>query len=120
MSTSWTYETRVYKKFHTDWKTKALASTLKDTVPEDDTDHNDNKGILNSFPATIDSINWGSKQVDDEEDLVVTKFQKTNDEDDNNTVYQKFYKFSEKQENLYRRSSDFTHHSDASAVKSSD
>ena len=55
-------------------------------MTEDDTDHNDNKGILNAFTATVDSINWGSKPVDDEEDLVVSKFQKTNDQDDNNTV----------------------------------
>ena len=50
-------------------KSKALATTLSDTEPKNDSD-NDDEGILNAFTATIDPTDGGSKIVDDEEDLV--------------------------------------------------
>ena len=37
---------------------------------------------MNAFTATIDPIDGGSKTVDDEEDLVDSKFEKMDDQDD--------------------------------------
>ena len=37
-------------------KNKALAATLSDTEPEDDSDDNDDEGILNAFTATVDPM----------------------------------------------------------------
>ena len=34
-------------------KSKALAATLSDTEPEDESNDNDDKGILNAFTATV-------------------------------------------------------------------
>ena len=41
-------------------KSKALATTLSDTEPKNDSD-NDDEGILNAFTATVDSTNGCSK-----------------------------------------------------------
>ena len=60
-------------------KSKALAATLSDTEPEDDSDDNDDEGILNAFTATVDPTNRGSGIVDDEKDLVDSKFEKMDD-----------------------------------------
>ena len=59
-------------------KNKALTTTLSDTKPEDESDNNDDKGILNAFTATIDPTDGVSETVDDEEDLVESKFEKMN------------------------------------------
>ena len=47
-------------------KSKAFATTLSDTEPEDDSDDNDNEGILNAFTTTVNPIDGGSRTVDDE------------------------------------------------------
>ena len=60
-------------------KSKALAATLSDTKLEDDSDDNDDEGILNTFTATIDPTDGVSKTIDDEEDLVDSKFEKMDD-----------------------------------------
>ena len=72
-------------------KSKALAVTLSDTKPEEDS-NNEDDGILNALTAT----------VDEEEELVESKFEKMDDQDDIHTAYEKLYKVSEKQEKLYR------------------
>ena len=83
-------------------KSKALATTLSDTEPEDDSDDNDNERILNVFTATVDPTDGSSETVDDEEDLVDSKFEKMDNQDDIHTAYEKLYKVSEKHEKLYR------------------
>ena len=82
-------------------KNKALTTTLSDTKPEDESDDNDDKGILNAFTATIDPTDGVSETVDDEEDLVDSKFEKMDDQDDIHTAYEKLYKVSEKHEKQY-------------------
>ena len=57
-------------------KSKALAATLSDTELENDSDDNDDEGILNAFTATVDPTDGVSKIVDDEKDLVDSKFRK--------------------------------------------
>ena len=82
-------------------KSKALAATLSDTEPEDDSDNEDD-GILNAFTATVNPTDGIVEDVDKEEELVESKFEKMNDQDDIHTAYEKLYKVSEKHEKLYR------------------
>ena len=82
-------------------KSKALTATLRDTEPEDDSDNEDD-GILNAFTASIDPTEGIVEDVDEEEDLVDSKFKKVDDQNDIHTAYEKQYKLSEKHEKLYR------------------
>ena len=75
---------------------------MSDTEPENDSDDIDDEGILNAFTAIVDPIDGDSETVDDEEDLVDSKFEKMEDQDDIYTAYEKLYKVSEKLEKLYR------------------
>ena len=59
-------------------KSKAFAATLSDTEPEDDFDNKDD-GILNAFTATINPIEGIVEDVDEEEELVESKFEKMDD-----------------------------------------
>ena len=83
-------------------KTKALVATLSDTKPENDSDDNDNEGILNAFTATVNPTERIVEKVDEEEDLVESKFKKIDKQDDIHTAYAKLYKVSKKHEKLYR------------------
>ena len=82
-------------------KSKALATTLSNTEPEDDSDNEDD-GILNAFTATVNPIDEIVEDVVEEEELVESKFEKIDDQDDIHTAYEKLYKLSEKHEKLYR------------------
>ena len=73
---------------------------MSDTELEDDS-NNEDDGILNAFNTTVDPANGGSETIDDEEDLVDSKFKKMDDQDDIHTAYRKLYKVSEKYEKLY-------------------
>ena len=57
-------------------KSKALSATLSDTEPEDESNDNDDKGILNAFTATMNPTQGIIEEVDEEEDLVESKFEK--------------------------------------------
>ena len=83
-------------------KSKALAATLSDIKPEDDSNDNDDLGILNAFIATVDPTDRILEIVDDEEELVDSKFEKMDDQDDIHTTYENLYKVSKKHEKLYR------------------
>ena len=82
-------------------KSKTLVATLSDTEPEDDFDNEDD-GILNAFTTTVNPIDGIVEDVVEEEELVESKFEKMNDQDDIHTAYEKLYKLSEKHEKLYR------------------
>ena len=56
-------------------KSKALTATLSDTELEDDSD-NDDDGILNAFIAIVNLTKGIVEEVDEEEDLVESKFEK--------------------------------------------
>ena len=56
-------------------KSKALAATLSDTEPEEDSDNEDD-GILNAFTATIDPTDGIFEDVIEEEELVESKFRR--------------------------------------------
>ena len=85
-------------------KSKALVATLSDIEPEEDSDNEDN-GILNAFTAIVNPTDGIVEDVDDEEELVESKFEKMDDQDDIHTAYKKLYKVSEKHEKLYRLAS---------------
>ena len=59
-------------------KSKALASTLSDTKPKEDADNEDDE-ILNAFTATINPTDGIVEVVDEEEELVESKFEKMDD-----------------------------------------
>ena len=82
-------------------KSKALAATLSDTELEDDSDNEDD-GILNAFTATVNPTKGIVKDVDEEEKLVDSKFEKMDEQDDIHTTYAKLYKVSKKYEKMYR------------------
>ena len=82
-------------------KSKALAATLSDTELEEDSDNEDD-GILNAFTATVNPTDRIVEDVNEEEDLVESKFEKMDDQDDIHTAYEKLYKVSKKHEKLYR------------------
>ena len=82
-------------------KSKTLAATLSDTEPDDDYDNEDD-GILNVFTTTVNPIKEIVENVDEKEELVESKFEKMDEQDDIHTVYAKLYKVSKKHEKLYR------------------
>ena len=82
-------------------KSKALVATLSDTEPEDDSDNEDD-GILNAFTAIVNPTKGIVEDVDGEEDLVESKFEKMDEQNDIHTAYAKLYKVSKKHEKLYR------------------
>ena len=82
-------------------KSKAFAATLSDTEPEDDFDNEDD-GILNAFTATVNPTEGIVEDVDEEKDLVESKFENMDDQDDIHIAYTNLYKVSEKHERLYR------------------
>ena len=82
-------------------KSKALVATLSDTEPKDDSDNEDD-GILNAFTATINPTEGTVEDVDEEEELVESKFEKMDEQDDIHIAYAKLYKVLEKHEKLYR------------------
>ena len=85
-------------------KSKALAITLSDTEPKDDSD-NKGDGILNAFIATVNPTKGIVEDLDEEEELVESKFEKMDEQDDIHTAYAKLFKVSEKHEKLYRLAS---------------
>ncbi|XP_065638771.1 uncharacterized protein LOC136071415 [Quercus suber] len=82
-------------------KNKALAATLSDTKPEDNFDNEDD-GILNAFTATVNPTEGIFEDVDEVEELLESKFEKMNEQDEIHTAYAKLYKVSKKHEKLYR------------------
>ena len=69
-------------------KSKALAATLSDTEFKDDSD-NEGDGILNAFTATVNPTKGIVEDVDEEKDLIKSKFKKMNEQDDIHTAYAK-------------------------------
>ena len=82
-------------------KSKALAATLSNTEPKDDSNNEDDR-ILNAFTATVNPTDGIVEDIVEEEELVESKFEKMNDQDDIHTAYEKLYKLSKKHEKLYK------------------
>ena len=71
---------------------------MSDTEPEDD-------GILNAFIATVNHTKGIVEDVDEKEELVESKFEKMDEQDDIHTAYAKLYKVLEKHKKMYRLAS---------------
>ena len=78
-----------------------LVAMLSDTKLEDDSNNEDDE-ILNAFTATVNPTERIVEDVDEEEELVESKFKKMNEQDDIYTTNVKLYKVSEKHEKLYK------------------
>ena len=63
-------------------KSKAITATLSNTEPEIESEDSDDKGILSFFIATVDLTEGVIEVVDEEEDLVESKFEKMNNQDE--------------------------------------
>ena len=63
---------------------------MSDTELEDDSDNEDD-GILNAFIATVNPTKGIVEDVDKEEDLVESKFENMDEQDDIHTAYAKLY-----------------------------
>ena len=57
---------------------------------------------MNAFTTTVNPTDGVLETIDDEEDLVDSKFEKMDNQDNIHTTYEKLYKISEKHEKLYR------------------
>ena len=58
--------------------------------------------LLNAFTTTVNPTEGIVEDVDEEEDLMESKFEKMDEQDDIHTTYAKLYKVSEKHQKLYR------------------
>ena len=76
---------------------------MSNTNPKDDS-NNEDDGILNAFTATINPTKGIVEDVDKEKELEVSKFEKTDEQDDIHIAYAKLYKVSKKYEKLYKLS----------------
>ena len=83
-------------------KSKALAVTLSDTKPDVDSEDSDQEGIVSAFIANVDLSKESEGLVDEDEELMESKFEEMDEKDDIYTAYSKRYKISEKDEKLYR------------------
>ena len=77
---------------------------MSDTELEDDSDNEDDR-ILNAFTATITPTEGIFEDVDEEEELVESKFEKMDEQDDIHTAYAKLYNVSKKHRKMYRLTS---------------
>ena len=57
---------------------------------------------MSAFIATVDPTEGMVEVVDEEKDLVESKFKKVDEQDDIHRAYAKFYKVSKKHEKPYR------------------
>ena len=60
-------------------KSKVLAATLSDSEPEANSNESDQKGIVSVFIVSIESTKGEVEVVDEEEELMESKFKKMDD-----------------------------------------
>ena len=78
-----------------------MAAPLSDTELEADSDESDQDGIVSTFTTTVESSKEVVDLIDEEEELIESKFEKMDDQDDIHPAYTKLYKVFEKHEKLY-------------------
>ena len=71
------------------------------TEPKDDLENEDD-GILNAFTTNVNPTKGIVEDVDEEEELVESKFEKMDEQDDIHTTYAKLYKVLEKHQKMCR------------------
>ena len=60
------------------WEKQGTWCSLSDTEPKDDTDNEDD-GILNAFTTTVNPTEGIVEDVDEDEELMESKFEKMDD-----------------------------------------
>ena len=83
------------------WQKQSLDATLSDTKPEADFDESDQDGIVSAFTTTIKSTEEAIELIDEEEELMESKFEKMDERDDIYTAYIMLYKVSKMHEKFY-------------------
>ena len=76
-------------------KSKALVTTLSDMELETDSDESDQDGIMSAFTTIVESFEEVVDLIDEEEELIESKFKKRDEQDDIHTAYTKLYKVFE-------------------------
>ena len=102
MSRIWTHEAKCPIYLKSIGTSKALATTLSDTKLKANSDDSDQDGIVSAFTATVEVLREVVELIDEEEELMESKFEKMDERDDIYTAYFMLYKVSEKHEKLYR------------------
>ena len=102
MSRIWTHEAKCPIYLKSIGTSKALATTLSDTKLKANSDDSDQDGIVSAFTATVEVLREVVELIDEEEELMESKFEKMDERDDIYTAYFILYKVSEKHEKLYR------------------
>ena len=69
----------------------SLNVAISDTKPKDDSDNKDN-GILNAFTTTVNPTEGIVEDVDEEKELVESKFEMIDEQNDIHKAYAKLYK----------------------------
>ena len=69
---------------------------MSDIKAETESNDSDDEGILNAFTTTVDPLERIMEVANEEEDLVESKFEKMDKQDDIHTAYAKLYKVSER------------------------
>ena len=57
---------------------------------------------MSAFTATVESLEEAVNLIDEKEELMESKFEKMDEQDDIHIAYSKLYKVSKKHEKLYR------------------
>ena len=83
-------------------KSKALAATLSDSEPEADSNESDQDSNVSTFTTIVESTEKEVEVVDEGKELMESKFEKMDDQDEILTAYTKLYKVAEKHKKLYR------------------
>ena len=76
VSRIWTHEAKCPTYLKSIGKSKALDITLSDTEPELDSDESDQDGIVSAFTTTVESPKEVVELIDEEEELIESKFEK--------------------------------------------
>ena len=75
---------------------------MSDIEPKADFDESDQDGIMSAFTTIVESSEEVVDLIDEEEELIESKFEKMDDQDDIHIAYTTLYKVSEKHEKLYK------------------
>ena len=74
---------------------------MSDTELEADSENSDQGGIVNAFIANVDLSKESEGLVDEDEELMESKFEEMDEKNDIHTAYSKLYKISKKDEKIY-------------------
>ena len=89
-----TYEARMSYLSQVNWQEQNPIATLSDTELEANLKDSDQEGIVSTFTTTVDLSKEFKELVDEEEELIESKFEDMDEKYDIHTTYSKLYKSS--------------------------